>query len=265
MLARSSGRLRRLSLRILLAIAAAASVAAVAVPSIHAGRRAALKLVCAAGCATACAPGGRAVAWCGNPYPAFAYSLPWFEFDSASGCSLRVVGDLQQEVDKGLRPIVVVPSPGLRYDYMENLEALTVSERRVCFVTLPAAGDVSALSKALLSAVRGLDAERGVHLLAHGLAAPVAIAASAAAPAGAVASLTLVSPLGCLDDASATARKALAAASPTPLLELCLVWTLERHTPTTSCGARQIIIGIRLPWWKTAHRRCTACWWTQPG
>jgi hypothetical protein len=181
--------------------AAVASAVAAAVD-----RSTALRLAAAA--TGACMP-LRALAWCGNPFPPFAYSLPWFEFE-ASSYEVRIVGDLRAEVDKGLRPLLAVASPGLSYEYLENLEALTVSQRRVGFVALPPAGEsVPGLAEDLVAAIGSLDAKRGVHLLAHGLAAPVALSAAASAPAGTIASLIISSPVGCGADVAPAARDAL--------------------------------------------------------
>eukprot|EP00962_Isochrysis_galbana_P016323 scaffold4662_cov79-Isochrysis_galbana.AAC.2 len=188
----------------------AATIAAL--PSVD--RATALRLAVAA--TGACVP-LRASAWCGNAFPPFAYSLPWFEFETAS-CDVRIVGDLKAEVDKGLRPLVAVASPGFSYEYLENLEALTVSQRRVGFVALPAASDsVRELAHDLVAALGSLDAKRGVHVLAHGLAAPIVLTAAAAAPAGTFASLILSSPVGCGADVALGARDALSQ-SAAPLL-----------------------------------------------
>jgi len=207
-------------------------------------RRAALRLATAG----AAFPSG-ASAWCGNPFPPFAYSLPWFEFD-ASGCEIRIIGDLQPEVDKGLRPLVAVPSLGLSFEYLENLEALTITQRRVGFVALPASDSAERLTQALVAALGSLDAKRGVHLLAHGLAAPVALAAAAAAPPGTVASLILTSPVGCLSDVDPAFHEALAA-SPAPLLataaaqgRVCVDAAVDaaRKSPASAVAAAQRLL-----------------------
>ena len=83
--------------------------------------------------ATPLAPLASADAWCGEPFPPFAYSLPWYELDVGDGVSrpklpVRIVGDLAVETKRRLRPLLVLPSPGLSYEYLENLEALSVSE-----------------------------------------------------------------------------------------------------------------------------------------
>lgn len=197
-------------------------------------RRGALELAAAASSTPLAAS-----AWCGNSFPPFAYSLPWFEFDS-SACSVRIVGDLKPELDKGLRPLVAVPSPGLTYEYLENLEALTVSQRRVGFIGLPLSGDTKALAQSLATAITTLDAKRGVHLLAHGLAAPVALKAAALATPGLVSSIILTSPIGSAQDVEPSIQDALAE-SQAPLLativskgRICVDATAEASSKVSS-------------------------------
>ena len=83
-------------------------------------------------------PTSPAQAWCGETFPPYAYSLPWFEFSAKGGAGpmMRVVGDLGMERKKQLRPLLVFPSPGMSYEPLENLEALCVSERRVAFAEM---------------------------------------------------------------------------------------------------------------------------------
>eukprot|EP00966_Prymnesium_polylepis_P044342 1027676-Prymnesium_polylepis.1 len=97
----------------------------------HLPRRATARLAAAAVAARwlAASP---AVAWCGEPYPPFAYTLPWFEFDAGAPPEgqvlMRVVGDNRPEAAKKLSPLLVLPSPALSFEYLETLEALTISE-----------------------------------------------------------------------------------------------------------------------------------------
>ena len=98
-------------------------------------RAAALRLATAA---LVSVPKHPAIAWCGKPYPPYAYQLPWFEFQAGS-TPVRIIGDNRPESARKLSPVLVLPSPGLSYEYMENLEAFTVSERRVAFAALSAA------------------------------------------------------------------------------------------------------------------------------
>jgi len=161
-----------------------------------AGRRLALHLA-AAWCTWRTAPVEPSAAWCGAPYPPFAYSLPWYEFPVGSA-AVRVVGDISAERAKKLSPLLVLPPPGLGYEYLETLEALTISERRVAFATLaPASPD--ALAEQVGATLESLEAPRA-HVLAHATAAPAALALAAARPR-AVASLVLASPLLTADDA----------------------------------------------------------------
>ena len=158
-----------------------------------------------------------AIAWCGDPFPPYAYSLPWFEFDAGpSELPLRIVGDLKAEREQNMLPLLVLPSPGLSYEYLENLEALTISQRRVAFADLStSAGAPDALVARILDAVAALESPGGVHLLGYGYGAALALrvyTASSAVSSGAVrvASLILGSPLGTLDDAEPASREELA-------------------------------------------------------
>ena len=157
-----------------------------------------------------------APAWCGAPYPPYAYSLPWFEF-AAGEVSMRVVGDSRLESEKKLNPLLVLPSPGLTNEYLETLEAVTISQRRVAFATIPAAVPLTAasLAAAAAKAASSLEAPR-VHVLGHGLGAAAALALASAQPAT-VASLILASPYSSLDDIEPSQREAVAS-GPSPLL-----------------------------------------------
>ena len=167
-----------------------------------------------------------AAAWCGDPYPPYAYTLPWFEFDAGSKelpVAMRIVGDNRPEAKRALSPLLVLPSPTLSYEYLETLEALTISERRVAFatLTLPSSEDEAdfygLLAKQAATAIARLEVPRA-HVLGHGLGAAVALALYRAQPQR-VASLVLASPLGSLEDAATASRDDLAA-SARPLLGL---------------------------------------------
>ena len=100
-------------------------------------RRLALQRACLAAAAVL-SPRLPASAWCGEKYPSWAYFLKWdetsvpFEWDGQKGeVYCRVVGDKQRESKTGVPPVLLVGNPGLGHDYLENLEALTVSDRRV--------------------------------------------------------------------------------------------------------------------------------------
>jgi len=98
-----------------------------------------------------------AVGWCGEAVPSWAFFVKWddgrvpFEWEGAKGeAYCRVVGDRAREAKAGVPPILLVGTPGLGYDYLENLEALTVSDRRVVEVVF--AGTNGAASAPLLTA-----------------------------------------------------------------------------------------------------------------
>ena len=182
----------------------------------HLGRR--LALTASLACWLRPSLRDSAHAWCGEPYPPFAYSLPWFELpNKIGGDTLRIVGDVTAERKRKLSPLLVLPSPGLTYEYMETLEALTVSERRVAFAQLSAsAPSLSDLAAQAAAALDTLEAPR-VHVLGHGLGAAVAVALQAARP-GQVASLVLASPILTSIEDVESSQRASAAAGAGPLL-----------------------------------------------
>lgn len=160
-----------------------------------------------------------ALAWCGAPFPPYAYSLPWYEFPVGEGnaAAMRVVGDAVVEKQKRLNPLLVLAPPGLTYEYLEPLEALTISERRVAFAAFfpSKTRTLDEVAAAAAAAAEKLEAKK-VHVLAHGTAAAAALALQARQPT-LVASLILASPLSSLEDADASQRAALSN-SPAPLL-----------------------------------------------
>lgn len=173
------------------------------------------RLTIAAALAAAATAPRPAQAWCGAAFPSYAYQLPWFEFPvggAADKAAMRVVGAAAAEKAKNLSPLLVLAPPGLTYEYLETLEALTISERRVAFLTFSSA----AASQPLLvdeeakAALAALEAPR-VHVLGHGTAARAALALQANQPS-AVQSLILASPLVSADDAVEGARNSLPAA-----------------------------------------------------
>ena len=87
------------------------------------------------------------------------------------------MGDLKAERDQKMRPLLVLPSPGLSYEYLENLEALTISQRRVAFADLrtTSTGAPAALVARILDAVAALESPGGVHLLGYGYGAALAL------------------------------------------------------------------------------------------
>ncbi|KOO30126.1 hypothetical protein Ctob_012499 [Chrysochromulina tobinii] len=216
----------------------------------------------AAAAAAALLPPDRAAAWCGEPVPSWAFYLQWdqtalpFEYQGASAqVRYRVVGDIVRERKAGVPPVVVIGTPGFGYDYLETLEALTVSDRRVAMVILAgtAAGEdlppvlrtadacaeqIRAVCRALKPAALG--GKPAVHLVAHGLGAVPAlrVLASSAADAIGVRSLTLISPWGALSDLRDEARAAISAATdiPGPQLMSALLPTVEARA-RASCIA----------------------------
>ena len=169
-----------------------------------------------------------AAAWCGERFPSWAYYLKWdqqtipFEHNGqTSAVEYRVVGDQVREKKAGVPPIMVVGTPGVGYEYLENLEALSVSDRRIVEVTFPGTSGeknappelrtADALAAALLAVCVGLQLP-AVHLVAHGLGAPPALRLAAASSVDGAAglvhvrSLALVSPYGALSDLRASAQ-----------------------------------------------------------
>ena len=222
----------------------------------------------AAAAAAALLPPDRANAWCGEPVPSWAFYLQWdqtavpFEYQGASAqVRYRVVGDVVRERKAGVPPVVIIGTPGFGYDYLETLEALTVSDRRVAMVILAgtAAGEdlppvlrtadacaeqIRAVCRALKPAAPG--GKPAVHLVAHGLGAVPAlrVLASSAADAIGVRSLTLISPWGALSDLRDEARAAISAAAgtPGPQLTSALLPTVEARA-RSSCIAEAVAGG----------------------
>jgi uncharacterized membrane protein len=166
-------------------------------------------------------------AWCGEQYPPWAYYLKWdelavpFAVGEAKGEVIcRIVGDIAREQKSGCPPLIIVGTPGLGYEYMENLEALTVSDRRVVEVTFagtrsqiaPELRTVEACIAQLVAVCAALKLSR-VHVVAHGLGCVVALRLAqqlrGATQALAVLSLTLVSPYGSTSDLRPEARAAV--------------------------------------------------------
>ena len=165
------------------------------------------------------APPAPARAWCGENFPSWAFYLKWDQSalplqdnPKAGATSYRIVGDLVRESKAGVPPILVVGAPGIGYEYLENFEALTVSDRRVVFVALagtaPASSSSSTFDTSLATPEAGAAQLAGVckslglpavHVVAHGLGAPAALR-FAASSTSVVRSLTLSSPYGSVAD-----------------------------------------------------------------
>ena len=185
-------------------------------------RRLALQRACLAAAAVL-SPHLPASAWCGEKYPSWAYFLKWdetsvpFEWDGQKGeVYCRVVGDKQRESKTGVPPVLLVGNPGLGHDYLENLEALTVSDRRVIEVAFAGTrGDVPASMRSVGACAAQLEAVcrklqlPAVHVLAHGLGAAPALKLlgdGQVPPRVPLRSLTLVSPYGTNEDLRPAAR-----------------------------------------------------------
>jgi len=221
---------------------------------LRAGRRALL-------IGTAALAGGssadRALAWCGEAFPQWAYYLKWDEnavsFSWEGGVSkvrYRVVGDVARENRSGVPPILLVGNPGVGYDYLENFEALTVSDRRVIEVSFAGLGESAKPSTAQLWTVENCVAQlravcnalktEVVHVVAHGLGAVPALRFAAERGSGGVRvrSLTLVSPWSALADLRPDARARFAAAPASQRASALL--------PTRSSAARDSCIAEAL-------------------
>lgn len=189
-------------------------------------RGAALRFAVAA--AASCFHPQASRAWCGERYPSWAYFLKWdelrvpFSVGEMNGeCFCRVVGDVGREQKAGVPPVLLVGTPGVGYEYLENLETLTVSDRRVIEVTFAGTEAKAADAAALLTpsacaeqlkAVCAACRLSNVHIVAHGLGAPAALGVAKQAAGGVgVRSLTLVSPYGARSDLRPGAREALSA------------------------------------------------------
>ena len=157
-------------------------------------------------------------AWCGEQFPSWAFYLKWdqnpavpFTYQGAQGSAFyRIVGDITREQKTGVPPVLVVGAPGVSYEYLENFEALTVSDRRVIEVTFagtassgsafnPALATPDACAEQLRAVCRALKVP-AVHVVAHGLGALPALSLASAASDVRLKSLTLVSPYGSVAD-----------------------------------------------------------------
>ncbi|KAG5175078.1 Alpha/Beta hydrolase protein [Tribonema minus] len=169
----------------------------------QAGRRQLLQAAAAAVISgTLAAASTTAEAFCGEPYPVWAYNLDFeeglvpFEADGFKG----------QLFSKRF-PLVLVPSAGLTHSYLETLEAAASDDRRVVLwdpigtgtsSALPAPPTAAPALERQLQAVLQFLELKSYHLLGHGTGAAAALSAAASqstdAGAGAL-SVTLASPL----------------------------------------------------------------------
>jgi len=187
-------------------------------------------LLTAAGAAAAAAPALPSLAWCGERAPEWALWLQWnenpslkFTYKGATGTVFyRIIGDQAREKGSAVPPVLVVGNPGIGYDYMETLEALTISDRRVVEVNFAGTrpGNTSAAlvtPDACAEQLRVVCQELKlptVHVVAHGLGALPALRFASKSFADAengiqVRSLTLVSPYGSAVDLRPSALDSL--------------------------------------------------------
>lgn len=203
--------------------------------------------------ATLVGPSERAHAWCGERFPSWAYYLQWdqqevpFEWRGIkSSVSYRIVGDEVREQKSAVPPVLVLGTPGLGYEYLENLEAITLTDRRVIEVTFAGTGGGSSVPKPLRSpdawaeqcrvVCRKLNI-RTAHVVAHGLGALPALALASQGAEGTprVRSLVLVSPFGSTSDLRPEYRAAVLGAADGKSQSSLLL-------PTASANARDSCI-----------------------
>lgn len=190
------------------------------VPAAIQRRSAVRTALLAAAAAYTSSPSKPALAWCGERFPSWAYYLKWdqvdvpFEYEGkpAGTVSYRIVGDKARESSTGVPPVLVCGTPGLGYEYMENMEALTVSDRRVVEVTFSPTAPIESGGIQLASVCKALGIPV-VHVVAHGLGAVPALSLVGASGSGSIRSLTLISPYGALSDLREDARASVLASS----------------------------------------------------
>ena len=156
-----------------------------------------------------------ALAWCGERFPSWAYFLKWDEVDvpfewngAKASVRYRVVGDATRETGSGVPPVLVAGTPGLGYEYFENFEALTVSDRRVIEVTFSDTAPIESGSVQLAAVCKSLKVPI-VHVVAHGLGAVAALDLVSRSGSNSIRSLSLISPFGALSDLREGARQSV--------------------------------------------------------
>lgn len=217
---------------------------------------------------TSAAP-ARSHAWCGKPYPSWAYRIPFNDgsikaritgLDKLADVFLRVIGKEPKGGADGVPPILLLPTIGMTHDYLETLEALTYGDRQVITFDpvgvgqssrqLPAglrpeadateeealrrwSAMVVEICKAVVEflELKGTD----LHILGHGAGAIPALvyaAELAAAPStvGTVRSVTLAEPF-LVGGKGALGRPYTAAAQPVPL---CVSESVEGWGPVAA-------------------------------
>lgn len=147
-------------------------------------------------------------AFCGEPFPDWAYSLafeegviPYRKEGYKGNIFIRVVGEEKKEEKAKVSPLVLIPSgPGLSHEYLETLEAAAKDGRRVISWDPLGTGGSSGFSDSgtapptlesqLREVLLYLDIKK-YHIYAHGTGAAAALASSTAG----VKSIILASPL----------------------------------------------------------------------
>jgi len=128
-----------------------------------------------------------ASAFCGDPYPRWAYSVDFNDGVipyEGQNLYLKVVGNERNEKKAKKQPLVVIPGgPGLSHDYLETIEAVAQTERRVILFDPLGTGQSSRTKKTLsvrsmVDQVNAIIRELGLtkyHMFAHGFGVPVAL------------------------------------------------------------------------------------------
>lgn len=207
-------------------------------------------------------------AWCGKPYPSWAYRIPFNDgnfkaritgIDKLADVFLRVVG--KEPKAGNPPPILLIPTIGMAHDYLETLEALSAGDRQVILFDPVGVGQSSrrlpagllpegdATEEEALRRWSGMVVETcravvdflelngtDIHLLGHGAGAIPALefaAELAAAPSstvGTVKSVTLADPF-VIGGRGALSKPYSAAAQPIPL---CVSESVEGFGPVAA-------------------------------
>jgi len=175
-------------------------------------------------------------AFCGEQSPYWAHFLEWEEKVVAYGDQeiyVRTVGSFKKEKQAGVAPILFIPDIGLSHDYLEPLEALSESNRRLIFYDPLGTGYSSKVDKELsyseymqdsvnqvqqvISSVKDLDK---FSIFGHGLGASIAIQFADKYPEK-VLSLVLESPASQYDSSKLLDYRQLLVAASTKKLPIC--------------------------------------------
>mmetsp|Transcript_50241 Transcript_50241/g.122628 ORF Transcript_50241/g.122628 Transcript_50241/m.122628 type:complete len:320 (+) Transcript_50241:40-999(+) len=196
-------------------------------------RREGLSILAGAALASVAGPEA-ADALCGGKPAAWEFWVPWsddvVEFkateplgaDKARGIYYRVVGNKGKEKTKingktyTRRPLLIVSDKFQSHDYLQTLEAVVTSDRRVVEYDALGAGLSEPLTDDVLKSLKGGDSAalayaseelkalsiplqktlkvEGFHVFGHSFGAEVACELAKTAPPGMVASLTLAAP-----------------------------------------------------------------------